>query len=174
MRNRFFGTLLLFASIVAAMSMTLSAQSNDNDPDTPNRVTQRVDDIFVSALKEGRFLLENNVRTSTTVPPPTKATVEIKRMGTKAIPALVQHSTSENPREQELAVRFLGAIGGEAVVEPLGAVLLKSRYGTSRLLALKVLSEGPWDKIREYVRRAVNDIEPAVRSEALRIEATHN
>jgi hypothetical protein len=163
--------ILVFCLAVAVTTSSLAAQASRTVAQQSDPMVERIDEIFSSSLKEGRFTLKNGVTATTRVPPSTDAVHEIRDMGSKAVPILARHLKSPDPREQELAIRFLGAIGGEEVVEPLGTVVLTSSYGTARLLALGFLSQAPWDSIRDYVQHATTDSEPAVRKEAFRIQS---
>jgi hypothetical protein len=166
-------SILLFIVLSAAMSISTSAQTNGESVQNNDAAAERINAIFISTIKQGKFVLDNNVHGYTFIPPSNEDLAEIKTMGSKAIAALVQHLNSQGSRDQWLAIRFLGCVGGEGVVKPLGDFVLSSHSGTFRLIALKYLSEAPWASIREYVSHAANDTEPAVRKESLRIEAAH-
>ena len=159
----------LLIVLSAAMSISARAQTSagpvlDND---------RIKEIFRSTLARGEYVVDNEVLTSRFVPPSDRDVAEIKSMGAEAIPALARHLNSQNPFEQFLALRILGMMGGKETIKPLGDFLLSSAHSMPRRMALRYLSEAPWDSIREYVMQAENDVDPTIRREAQRIRHAH-
>lgn len=92
---------------------------------------------------------------------------EIRRYGDDAIPILAEYLNSGNGFEKYLAMRFLGLIGSSGVVEPLNRVALGDASSSFRLVALRWLTQAPWELASPIIRQAAdNDPVPEVREAA--------
>jgi hypothetical protein len=175
MKRIYIFAILVFIVLLAATPISASAQKSGESAQNNDTTAERINEILKSTLKRQEFVLDNNIHGYTFLPPLKEDVDEIRKVGSRAIPVLVQHLGSQNPRrEQLLAIQFLAHIGTEEAVKALGDVVLNSSDSMSREYALKHLSIAPWNTIREYVQQAKNDPDPDVQKEALRIEAAHN
>jgi hypothetical protein len=101
------------------------------------------------------------------VPPSAEAVAEIQRYGDMAIPALEEHVFAPSAREAQLALRFLGLLGGSRIVAPLKQVVEKSADPDRRIDALTWLTQAPWNLALPIIRTASeSDPDPKVREVA--------
>jgi HEAT repeat protein len=99
---------------------------------------------------------------------------EVRGYGEAAVPVLTDYLKSEDARERELAMRFLGQIGGSQIVEPLRMVLLSDTSPGVRQSALHWLTLAPWDLASPIIERsAAADVDQRVRDTAKDILASH-
>jgi HEAT repeat protein len=174
MRRTCIISILQLIVLSAAISISTSAQTGDDSAQSNDAITNRVNEIIASTIEQGRvYTAEDRVLAYTFIPTSDEARAEIKKMGSKAVPALVQHLSSQHPWARNIAVRFLEHIGSKEAVKALGDVVLSSSDSELRYTALVSLSIFPWDSIAEYVLHAKNDPKPSVRESANKIEAVH-
>lgn len=99
---------------------------------------------------------------------------EVRGYGEAAIASLTDCLKSEDARERELAMRFLGQIGGSQIVEPLRMVLLSDTSPGIRQSALHWLTLAPWDLASPIIERsATSDVDHKVRDTAKEIIVGH-
>ena len=99
---------------------------------------------------------------------------EVRGYGEAAVPVLTDYLKSEDAHERELAMRFLGQIGGTQIVEPLRMVLLSDTSPGVRQSALRWLTLAPWDLASPIIERsAASDVDQRVRDAAKEILASH-
>ena len=100
---------------------------------------------------------------------------EVRGYGEAAVPVLTDYLKSEDAHERELAMRFLGQIGGSQIVEPLRMVLLSDTSPGVRQSALHWLKLAPWDLASPIIERsAASDVDQRVRDAAKEILASHS
>jgi HEAT repeat protein len=90
-----------------------------------------------------------------------------KQLGKSAVPVLAAYLSSESPRAQELAMRFLAAIGGDRIVEPLRGFAKHSAFPSNRAEAVMFLVETPLSKALPIIEDvSKTDPDPDVRKTA--------
>jgi hypothetical protein len=134
---------------------------------TTAEVRERVDTIIKETLRRSEFTIAGNVKVITRVPPSYEAVEEIKRYGDRAILPLQEHLSSENAFEYELAMRLLGALGGERIIEPLKKIIVFDESARKREYALRWITQAPWDQASRVITQAAeNDPDVNVRKVA--------
>jgi len=99
---------------------------------------------------------------------------EVRGYGEAAVPVLTDYLKSEDARERELAMRFLGQLGGSQIVQPLRMVLLSDTSPGVRQSALRWLATAPWELASPIIERsATADVDQKVRDAAKEILASH-
>ncbi len=147
-----------FLAIVLGMLVCL-AQADKNLSQEKNvvsnaEVRERIAAIIGGALRRSEFVLEDGTRISQRALPSSEEDEEIKRYGDAAVPVLAEYLDAEDSREKTLAMRLLGNIGSESIVEPLKKVVLKDPSPDMRKLALNWLTQAPWEKAYSIIRKA--------------------
>lgn len=100
---------------------------------------------------------------------------EVRGYGEAAVPVLTDYLKSEDAHERELAMRFLGQLGGSQIVEPLRMVLLTDTSPGIRQSALHWLSSAPWELALPIIElSATSDVDQRVRDAAKGILASHS
>lgn len=149
-------------------------QSKEPEVQTTAEVGERVDTIIKETLRRGEFTTAGGVKAITRMPPSYEAVEEIKRYGDRAILPLQEHLSSANAFEYELAMRFLGALGGERIIEPLKKVILDDQSARKREYALRWITQGPWDQASKVITQAAeNDPDANVRKVAKELLIGH-
>jgi hypothetical protein len=174
-------TLAHVTALCCAISFIVSgsaAQTVSTKPTEHRVVRERIATIFRETLKQGEIAVERSGRRQVTartfVPPSTEYVDEIKSYGDVSIPILAEYLNSGSGFEKYLAMRFLGAIGGKGVVEPLGKIAVSDASPGFRLVALLWLADAPWDLASPIIRQAAeHDESSEVREKALEILALH-
>ena len=138
--------------------------------DAANTRRARIVEIMQRTLKsgEGRIVRNGQVYNIYTRRGPSSEDLEeVRGYGEDAVPILAEYVASENAPEYELAMMFLGAIGGGAIVPPLEAVILQNPSARKREYAVRTITQGPRDEALEILRRAAaNDVDAKVRKVA--------
>lgn len=138
---------------------------------------ERIATIFRETIRSGEREfgpVGHRVVSRTFAPPSTEHVDEIKCYGDAAVPILEKYLHSSNGFEVYLALRFLGLIGSDKVVEPLRKVALDDPSSSFRFSALLSLTQTPWTSARPIIERiAEKDLSPEVQQEAKRILAQH-
>lgn len=95
---------------------------------------------------------------------------EVRRYGDDAVPILSKYLSSEDGREKNLAMQFLGMLGGNRIISPLERIILNDPSPSMRQTALRWLTEAPWDRASPIIEQAAqNDLDPGVRQTAREI-----
>lgn len=128
--------LFTFNPISIGQAAAPSMVTND---DASLKVKQIMDDT----LARGVTLLPDGIKATTWVPPTAHDIMAIKALGDYAIRPLGSYLNSEEPRAQLLAVRFLGVIGGEAIIPFIRTALEPNRWVVVRTQALSSLMSVP-------------------------------
>ena len=138
-------------------------------------VKQRVQSIMQTTLKEGEFTTADGVKATTRVPPSAERIEEVRQLGKSAIPVLAAYVSSESPRAQELAMRFLTAIGGDGIVEPLRGFAKHSAFPSNRAEAVMFLVETPLSRALPIIEDvSKTDPDPYVRKTASELFIKHS
>ncbi len=141
-------------------------------PNTPlvADMRERVATIIRDTLKRGEGEITNDgvkLKTWTNMPPTEEAIEEIRSFGDDVVQILSEYLTSEDGREKQLAIRFLGLVGGSRIVEPLRMVIKNDKQPGMRAMALTWLAEAPWELASPIIREAAeSDGDPGVRKVA--------
>jgi hypothetical protein len=135
-------------------------------PQTPEneRVKNRIAVIMNQTV--GHEVETKGVKVWTKQPPSKDAVTEIKSFGDKAVPVLTEYLTDKDPRMRAQAIDFLGLLKSPKAIAPLQQVALKNPSVTSRVIALRWLSELPWDSVSHVFQQATKDPDVRVREEA--------
>jgi len=162
------------ASLCAGQSASVGGGAHADERELSRKafVKHRIRSIVQATLREGEFTTPEGIGAVTRVPPSAGRIEEVKNLGEGAIPILSDYVASKSPREQELAMRFLVAFGGEQIVEALGRFAKHSAFAMNRAQALQFLTQGPPSKILPIVEDVSRtDPDPYVRKTALEVLA---
>ncbi len=132
--------------VCAGQNIGNEGSTDETDLVRTSIVKQRIQAIMQATLKEGEFTTASGIKATTRVPPSAERIDEVKQLGKGAVPVLAAYLSSESPRAQELAMRFLAAIGGERIVEPLRGFAKHSAFPSNRAEAVMFLVETPLSK----------------------------
>lgn len=141
----------------------------------PNgKVRERINTIIKETLKRGEFAPFEGVKAITRMPPLTEDVDEIKGYGDRAIPPLEEHFSSTNAFEYELAMRLMGALGGNRIIGPFRKLILYDRSARKREYALRWITQGPWEQASKVISQAAeNDPDANVRKVARELLSGH-
>jgi len=135
-------------------------------------VRERIASIMKVTLGQGEFRTSEGIRAVIKVPPSTEQIQEVKNLGSSAIPVLSEYVTSKDPREQELAMRFLSAFAGDQIVGSLRIFAKHSAFAMNRAQALEWLAQTPLSKALPIIEDvSKTDSDPYVRKTATEILA---
>jgi len=130
-------------------------------------IRERISTIIRETIKQGEFTTVEGYRIWTRVPSSREDVEEIKAYGDKAVPILEEYLWSDVGPEGDLALRFLGLLGGSRIVEPLKRVAEQSTSASRRQSALTWLTQVPWELAFPIIRNAAEtDRDPKVRESA--------
>jgi hypothetical protein len=169
-----FGRLFMFLMVCAAIIAPTRgrAYQSDHVPEAVKR--ERVSALIRDTLSQGEHHLPNGITIWTRTNPSSTALEEVRAYGDSVIPILTDYLKSEDTRECAVAMRFLGALGGTKIVEPLRMVLLNHPSAGIRGLALYWLAAAPWEMAAPIIERtAESDVDPNVRDTAKDLIASH-
>jgi len=162
---------VLFCLIVSG---TCLGQDKAVDVHTTAKVRERVNTIIWETIKRGEFTTADGVSGITRVPPSSEDVEEIKSFGDRAVLPLEEHFASENAFEYEMAMRLMGALGGERIIKPLENVALYAPSARKREYALRFITQGPWDQAAKVIRQAAEyDPDANVRDVAKELLSGH-
>jgi len=148
-------------------------QGKVDDAQTTAKVRARVNTIIKETIKRGEFTTQG-VKAITRVPPSNEDVDEIKSYGDQAVMALEEHFSSASAFEYELAMRLMGALGGERIIEPFKKVILNDQSARRREYALTWITQGPWDQAKEIISQAATtDPDENVRKVAKELLSGH-
>ncbi|HXU37948.1 MAG TPA: HEAT repeat domain-containing protein [Blastocatellia bacterium] len=161
--------LVLFAVVVAS-----SAQERQmTHPTSEALPRKRVSTIIRDINSRGHHEVDG-LKVWTRSLPSNEELDEVRGYGEAAVPVLTDYLKSEDAHERELAMRFLGQLGGSQIVEPLRMVLLSDTSPGVRQSALHWLTLAPWDLASPIIERsAASDVDQRVRDAAKGILASH-
>jgi hypothetical protein len=166
--NRSCNILLALLFLIGLVTISSGrAQTQSPSPIDKAKVRERIATIMSETLKRGEFTSPEGWKGVTRVPPSKEDTEEIKRYGDDAVPILEEYLSSEVGREYELAMRFLGALGGHRIIEPLRKIILFDPSPRKREFALYWITQAPWDEASPILRQAADaDPDSSVREAA--------
>src|ERR1051325_5591443 len=150
--------------LVCALAAVV-AGTQKRRPRGPGGVTarERIAQIMRQRLNEGRSVVKG-VRVQTRTPPSPEAVDEIKRYGDDAVPMLSEYLSSKDAQVRSIAVEFIGLLGGRRVIGPLQKVIRSDDSPTVRVLAVRWVSQAPWESAAPVIREAARaDADPRVR-----------
>lgn len=140
--------------------------------DAQAKVRERVDTIIRETIKRGEFAAEG-VKGITRVPPSYGDVEEIKSYGDRAVLPLEEHLAG-NAFEYEMAMRLMGALGGERIIKPLKNVALYDPSARKREYALLWITQGPWAQAAQVITHAAeHDADANVRAVAKELLSGH-
>jgi hypothetical protein len=138
------------------------------------KVRERINTIIKETLERGEFTTQEGVKAITRTSPLPEDVEEITGYGDRAIRPLEEHFSSANPFEYELAMRLMGALGGQRIILPLEKVILHDRSARKREYALRWITQGPWDLASKVITAAAdNDPDTNVRKVAQELLSGH-
>ena len=174
---RIFLTVVFAVAFASGLSVSSCAAQAVSGKTSESAMRERIATIFSETIKSGETRVEQNGQffmAVTFIPPTTEHVDEIRRCGQDAIPILSDYLSKGSGFERYHAMRFLGAIGGKEIIEPLRRVALEDPSPSFRSSALRWLSTTPWDLAAPIIRQAAeNDVSEEVRTEAKEILARH-
>ena len=163
----FCGLVVLFCLIVSGNSLGQSSQSDA-------KARERINTIISETLKRGEFTTAGGVKVITRVPPLSWHVEEIRSYGDQAVSPLEEHFSTANAFEYELAMRLMGALGAERIIDPLKKIALYDHSGRKREYALRWITQGPWDPASKVLSQAAeNDPDVNVRKVAQELLSGH-
>ena len=159
--------------VCAAIAIAINGQERA-EPLTESSVRERIGILMRDTIRDGEHTV-NGVKVRLRVHPSNKALEEVRSYGDSAVPALADYLQSEDARERELAMRFLGCLGGSRIVEPLRGVVQNDASAGMRELALRWLTTAPWDMVSPIIEQAArSDDDPKVRETARGIVTSYS
>ncbi len=164
--------LVLLLMVLSTSGSAVSkerVQSTGSQATAKDAVTKSIERIIRDTLKEGEGVV-NGVRVWRRVPPAKRNVEELRRLGDEAVPVLTNHLSAESDRERALAVEFLGLLGGRRIIPPLQRVIQEESSPTIRILALRWITQAPFNLVSPIIREAATrDLDEQVRKEAQEI-----
>lgn len=159
--------VLLCMGTVCGLAQTNGAKDS--------KVRERIDAIIRETLKRGEFTTPQGIKAIIRSHPSAEDVAEVKSYGDRALGPLEKHFSSTNPREYQLAMRLMGEIGGDGIIEPLKKVIFFDSSARKREYALRSITQGPWDEASKVISAAAaNDADPRVRKVANELLNDHS
>ena len=146
--------------VLCAEALHVNAQTNGNDKAKATLIRERIQQIMRQTIKSGETvsMFDSRQVIAITFSPPSPLDIdEVKGYGDVAVPILVEYLCQPTGFEKYHAMRFLGAIGGKGVVEPLRQVALHDSSSGYREYALAVLTQTPWELAAPILREAASE-----------------
>ena len=167
--------MLLLAFLVCLLVFADAlGQASASKPLSKAKMRERINAIMKQTLKRGEFTTREGYKVITRTPPLTKDVEEVKQYGDDAIPVLEEHLSSNNEMEYELAMRLMGSLGGDRIIEPLKKIILFDPSPRKREYALRWIPQAPWDQASVVIRQAAeNDSDSHVREVAKDLLSGH-
>lgn len=160
--------LLVLSAVVVASS---GQETQTIRPTSEASVRKRISTVIRDINTRGHHEVDG-LKIWTRSLPSDEELNEVRGYGEAAVPVLTDYLKSEDARDRELAMRFLGQIGGSQIVEPLRMVLLSDNSPGVRQSALHWLTLAPWDLASPIIERsAASDVDQRVRDAAKEILA---
>jgi len=161
--------------LAGLLCFTEAAAQNPTQP-SQETINQRIVEIFKVALARGTGTTPEGYRfTMGKVYYTLEEADEVRKYGERAIAPLSEYLSKDDMRAQQLAIRFLAAIGGPRVVKILGNVAEKAQSSATRYIALLCLQQYAWQDIEDVVRRiSENDENANVKSQAHEMVKKHD
>jgi len=130
-------------------------------------VQHRIESMMQYIIMRSEFVEPDGVSIRTVPLASNEEIEEISHYGDRAIPALSAYLLSQDGRQKNVAMRLLGAIGTDGVIEPLKKVAQTDPSPTEREIALRWLLQAPVDLASPIIRQAASDDpDPMVRKTA--------
>lgn len=128
--------------------------------------------VFDENRKISEFRTPQGVSGYTFMPPSQEGLSQIRVLGKDAVEALIPYLKSPSRREEVLALRLLGEIGGQDIIAPLADYLRNSTSPISRQMALRWLSAvcPPDSTSSIFEEYAANDPDADVRAVAQKMK----
>lgn len=153
--------------VIKAGQQAKGSQTSDE-----SAASKTVERIINETLKQGEGVV-NGVKVWRRVPPSTKNVEEVRRYGDAAVAVLTKYLSTRNERERALAIEFLGLLGGRRIISPLQRVIREDDSPTMRILALRWITQAPFNLVSPIINEAAaGDPDRQVREEAKNILAT--
>lgn len=136
-----FASYLLVAVCVSLMVCTASSFQVTPQDQNSDAIRNEIDSIVQRSALPIRLSgsSSNAVITDGRMLISSQDILQIKQYGEKAIPILSMYLLGESPREERVAIRLMGVIGGRATIVPLTKVLDESPRAGSREDAIRSL-----------------------------------
>ena len=149
------GGFLILGSLVCFIAISFS-NGQTTPPKAPDKakLRERIATIMRETLKRGEIDTGEGYTVITRVPPSPEDIKKIQHYGDDAVSILSGYLLSEDAREYELAMRFLGALGGSRIIEPLREIILFDPSPRKRDFALSSITQAPWDEASPIIRQA--------------------
>lgn len=152
----------LIALILLCIAATGSpAQASASGPNFRTRVRQIID----SVVKRSSTRMSNGTLITTRPLPTAKEYHEITKLGTTAIPLLVEYASGGSASQQEVAMRFLGNFKGRDGFAGFQQFAEGAAEPGVRIIALKWITQYSPEETLPFLRKvAKNDSNAEVRS----------
>jgi len=148
--------------------------SNQELASTNSNLHEQIATIIATTVHEGQGVTREGQRFYTFVPPSPDALETVKRNADDAIPILNEFIWGKDPNAGHVAMRLLGALGGEKILAQLTPVIDKHPSPGMRSLALRWVSTAPWERALPILKRAAaKDSSRSVRDTAKELIARH-
>jgi hypothetical protein len=168
-RARYCANISSALFLICLVACCTNAQSEGTDKADVSVIRERIQTIMRETIRSGEKVVMLNgrqVTSRTFIPPSQPAIDEVKGYGDAAVPILGEYLRVTG-FEKYHAMRFLGAIGGPKVVEPLRQVALHDDSAGYREYALAFLTQTPWELAEPILHEAArSDPDPSVRNRA--------
>ena len=159
--------ILVVLLVVCAAIPPTRGMARQSERTREAAMRERISLLIRETLSQGEHYLANGIKIWTRTKPSNETLEEVRSYGDPVIPILSEYLKSEDARECELAMRFLGALGGTKNVEPLRMVLLNHPSAGVRELALHWLAAARWEMAAPIIERtAESDVDLKVRNTA--------
>lgn len=166
--------VLKIVMVCAATALAINGQERAAEPLSDSLVRERIGVLIRDTIREAEHTVDG-VKIRLRVHPSNKALEEVRGYGDSAVSALADYLRSEDARERELAMRFLGFLGGSRIIEPLRGVIENDESAGMRELALRWLTTAPWDMVSPIIEQAArSDADLKVRETAHGIVASYS
>jgi hypothetical protein len=159
--------LLWLLLLSRSLSVARAGEQMKSPQATSNAaVRKRIASIIAETLREGEGVVDG-VKVCRIVPPAKKNIEEIRRYGEEAVKPLTNHLKAESERERAIVVEFLRLLGGRRIVTPLQRVIQSDGSPSIRILALRWITQAPFNLVSPIIREAARtDPDQRVREEA--------
>lgn len=166
--------LFIIWSILCSLSLVAgNAQVQPSKTSEQFLVRGRIVAIIRARLSEGVGVI-NGIKVQTRIPPMPKDIAEIRKYGDEAVPVLADYTLSKNERERAIAIELLGLLGGQRIIKPLRGVIRNDSSPNLRQVALRWITQAPWEVASAVIREAAEtDPNPKVREVANQLLTTY-
>ena len=148
-------TLFLLA---LALSYGQDATRQATDPRT------RISDLVQQIKLRSEGVTPEGIRVTWSGLPMLSEIKEVKQFGSRGVEVLTELLPSQNPRECQVTLRFLGNFHMDVITRaPVSAALDQRIQANCRELSVRLLRDAPMDVLKPLLQQALHDPSPGVR-----------